>query len=130
MTTSINHPWAVSDKFRSKYGDLWADLDFVFEKKLSKDNFKTDPMNVTIGQLEIGKQSIPMRYKDLLAYSKSVDILSSNLYSEGASKTETFEVAVRRHTFMLNKTEIGKLASTLNEAANSALRGYELGLYL
>ena len=61
MTTSINHPWAISDKFRNKYGNLWADLDFVFHLKLSKDNFKTDPMNVTIGDLKIGNQSIPMR---------------------------------------------------------------------
>ena len=130
MTTSINHPWAISDKFRNKYGNVWADMDFVFHAKISKDNFKTDPMNVTIGELKIGNQSIPMRYKDLLSYSKSVEILSTNLYSEQVNKTETYEVSVRRHSFMLNKTEIGRLADTLNEACTGALRGYEIGLYL
>ena len=130
MTTSINHPWAISDKYRSKYGDLWADLDFVFQKKISAENFQTDPMNVTIGELQIANQTIPMRYKDLLSYSKSIEVLSTNLYAEGVDKTQTFEVSVRRSTFMLNKTEIGKLSNTLQEATTSALRKYELGLYL
>ena len=130
MTTSINHPWAISEEFRTRYGNLWADLDFEFYAKISNENFKTDPMNVTLGELKIGNQSIPMRYKDLLSYSKSIEILSSNLYAERPAKTETFEVSVRRHTFMMNKTEIGKLSDTLQVAADSAIRGYEIGLYL
>lgn len=130
MTTSINHPWAISDKYRNRYGNMWADLDFEFYPKISKENFKTDPMNVTLGELKIGNQSIPMRYKDLLSYSKSIEILSVNLYAERPAKTATFEVSVRRHTFMMNKTEIGKLSDTLQEASTIALRGYEIGLYL
>ena len=130
MTTSINHPWAISDKFRSRYGELWASIDFEFQPKISKENFKTDPMNVMVGELKIGKQTIPMRFKDLLSYSKSIDILLSNAYSENTSKTATYEVSIRRNTFSLTKTEIGRLADTLNESVNSTMRGYELGLYL
>lgn len=129
MTTSINHPWAISEKFRTRYGNLWADMDFMFQKKISKENFKSDPMNVTIGELKLANQTIPMRYKDLISYSKSIEILSSNLYSE-RSKTQTYEVAIRRNTFLLTKTEIGKLSATLQEAMHSAIKAYELGLYL
>jgi hypothetical protein len=129
MTTSINHPWAISEKFRTRYGNLWADMDFMFQKKISKENFKSDPMNVTIGELKLANQTIPMRYKDLISYSKSIEILSSNLYSE-RSKTQTYEVAIRRNTFLLTKTEIGKLSATLYEAMQSAAKAYELGLYL
>jgi hypothetical protein len=130
MTTSINQPWAISDEFRNRYGNMWADLDFEFYPKISKENFKTDPMNVTMGELKIGNQSIPMRYKDLLSYSKSIEILSANLYAERPGKSETFEVSIRRHTFMMTKTEIGKLSDTLHDACTASLRGYEIGLYL
>ena len=129
MTTSINHPWAISDKFRNRYGNLWADMDFIFQKKISKENFKSDPLNVTIGELKIANQTIPMRYKDLISYSKSIEILSANLYAE-RDKNQTYEVAVRRNTFLLNKTEIGKLSATLHEATYSTAKAYELGLYL
>jgi hypothetical protein len=130
MTTSINQPWAISDKMRNRYGNTWADLDFTFESKISAEIFQEDPMNVSLGEIHIVTTAIPMRYKDLLSYSKSIEILSSNLYAERPAKTETFEVSVRRHTFMMNKTEIGKLSDTLQEAADSAIRGYEIGLYL
>ena len=32
MTNSINQPWAISDDFRTRYGNTWADLDFVVEE--------------------------------------------------------------------------------------------------
>ena len=40
MTHSINHPWGISEKHRSRYGELWANLDFVFADKISNDLFK------------------------------------------------------------------------------------------
>ena len=57
MTHSINQPWAISDKFRGRYGDVWADLDFVFNNKISAEVFKEDPMNTEIGYLSISNKS-------------------------------------------------------------------------
>lgn len=130
MKKSINQPWAVSDKFRARYGNTWADIDFVFQDKISADNFKTEPMGTVIGELHIANTTLTMRYKDLLSYSKSIEVLSNNLYAEQAPKTQTYEVSIKNRNFLLNRTEIGRLAETLNEAAQSTLRAYELGLYL
>jgi hypothetical protein len=130
MTTSINHPWAISDKIRSRYGDTWADLDFTFEPKISAEIFREDPMNVTMGEIHIVTTAIPMRYKDLISYTKSVGTLATNLYAERPAKTETFEVSIKGRVFMLNKMEIVKLYETLNDATNTAVKAYELGLYL
>jgi hypothetical protein len=130
MTTSINHPWAISDKIRSRYGDTWADLDFTFEPKISAEIFREDPMNVTMGEIHIVTTAIPMRYKDLISYTKSVGTLATNLYTERPAKTETFEVSIKGRVFMLNKMEIVKLYETLNDATNTAVKAYELGLYL
>lgn len=130
MTTSINQPWAISDKFKQRYGTVWAEMDFVFQPKISKDAFKSDPMNTLIGQLSIAGQQIDMRYKDLLSYAKSIETLSTNLYSERIPKTYTFEVSIKGRNFNLNCTEIGKLSQTISEASTTALRAYEIGLYL
>jgi len=129
-TTSINHPWGVSDKFRTRYGNTWADLDFVFEAKISAENFKTEPMNTTIGELHIAGQHISMRYKDLIAYAKLIDTLSGNLYAERINKDMTVEVSIKGRNFMLNKQEIGRLSTTLDEAVNATIKGYQLGLYI
>ena len=48
----------------------------------------------------------------------------------GDGKTETFEVSIKGRVFMLNRMEIGKLYETLNDATNTALKAYALGLYL
>jgi hypothetical protein len=130
MTNSINQPWAISDDFRTRYGNTWADLDFVVESKISAENFKTDPMNCTIGYLNIFNQKIYMRYKDLIAYSKSVNTYAENVYANRPGKEETFPVDVKGQTMVLRKHEIGKLAQTLSDALDVSLRRYELGLYL
>jgi hypothetical protein len=130
MTTSINQPWAISDKFKQRYGSIWSELDFVFEKKISNDVFKTDPMNTLIGTLQIAGQTINMRYKDLISYAKSIETLSTNLYAERVNKKETFQVSIKGRNFDLTCQEIGKLSQTINEASSSALRAYEIGLYL
>ena len=126
---SINHPWAVSDKYRYKYGDIWADLDFVFQEKISEDNFRTDPMNTNIGQLRIFNQKIDLLYKDIISYSKSIKTLSDESYMSG-TKNDTYEVRIKSQTFTLKRHELSKLSETLNEAASSTVRAYELGLYL
>jgi hypothetical protein len=130
MTNSINQPWAISEKYVNRYGETWANLDFIFETKISAENFKTDPMNCTIGYLNIFNQKIYMRYKDLIAYSKSVNTYAENVYANRPGKEETFPVDVKGQTMVLRKHEIGKLAQTLSDALDVSLRRYELGLYL
>lgn len=130
MTNSINQPWAISENYIKRYGETWAKLDFVFEEKISADNFKTDPMNCTIGQLNIFNQHIHMRYKDLIAYAKSVSTFAGNVYANKPGKDATFPVELKGRTLVLRKHEIGKLAQTLSDALDVALRKYELGLYL
>lgn len=130
MTRSINQPWAVSDKFRNRYGDTWADLDFVFNEKISAEVFREDPMNTKIGVLEIFNQKITFRYKDLILYSKSINEKYTRLISEKTNKTDAFSVEIKSQTFSLKCHEISRLAETLSEAQHVALRSYELGLYL
>lgn len=128
-TTSINHPWAISDKIRSRYGEVWSNLDFVFLDKISEDVFKTDPMNTTIGQLHIYNQQLNMTYKDLINYAKTVRISTNEAYVNG-KKNASYDVRVKSQTFTLTRHELAKLADTLEEASESAMRAYELGLYL
>ena len=71
-----------------------------------------------------------MRYKDLIAYSKSVNTYAENVYANRPGKEETFPVDVKGQTMVLRKHEIGKLAQTLSDALDVSLRRYELGLYL
>jgi hypothetical protein len=130
MTNSINQPWAISEKYVKRYGETWANLDFVFESKISADNFKTDPMNCTIGHLNIFNQHIHFRYKDLISYSKSVSTIAANVYANKTGKEETFPVDVKGRILVLRKHEIGKLAQTLSDALDTSLKNYELGLYL
>lgn len=128
-TTSINHPWAISDKFRDRYGDVWANIDFVFQDKISEDLFKTDPMNTTIGQLHIYNQQINMTYKDLINYAKSVRTTTMETYVSG-TKDSIVDIRVKSQTFTLRRHELAKLADTLDDSVESAMRAYELGLYL
>lgn len=130
MTNSINQPWAISEKYINRYGETWANLDFVMQPKISAENFKTDPMNCEIGELMIFNQRIKMRYKDLILYSKSVNTIAENVYANKPGKEATFPVDVKGQTFVLRKHEIGKLAQTLSDALDVSMRNYELGLYL
>ena len=130
MTNSINLPWAISEKYIKRYGETWANLDFTFEEKISADNFKTDPMNCTIGHLNIFNQHIHMRYKDLIAYEKSVTTTAANFYANKPKKEETFPIDIKGRILVLQKHEIGKLAQTLSDALAVSMKKYELGLYL
>ena len=130
MTHSINQPWAISEKYANRYGSTWTNLDFIFEDKISAENFKTDPMNCTMGQLNVAGLHIKMRYKDLISYSKSFNTLINNIYGNKISKTESFPVDIKGRTVMLVKHEIAKLNETINDALDVAMRSYELGLYL
>ena len=130
MTKSINQPWAISSGHQVRYGQLWTDLDFIFENKISAENFKTDPMNCLIGRLNIANQNIHMYYKDLIVYAKELDKQANNVYMQRPGKEETFPIEIKGRTFIIRKHEIGKLAQTINDALLVSLRSYELGLYL
>lgn len=130
MTKSINQPWAISYEHQTRYGQLWADLDFIFENKISAENFKTDPMNCLIGRLSIANQNIRMYYKDLILYAKELDKQSGHVYMQRPGNEDTFPIEIKGRTFIIRKHEIGKLAQTINDALLVSLRSYELGLYL
>ena len=129
MTHSINNPCGISDKYRERYGEVWANLDFEVAEKISEEVFKTDPMNTLIGELCIYNQRIKMTYKDLINYSKSLNILMNEAYV-GGTNTDMFDVRVKSQTFTLQRHELRKLSETLVDASSAALRAYELGLYL
>ena len=130
MTTSINQPWAISDKYRNRYGNTWADLDFTFESKISAENFKTDPMNCLIGHVHICKQHIKVYYKDLVIYSKQLNNFMLNMYGMKPKKDEVFSIDFKGRTLMLTKHEVAKFSQTISDAFDVCIRSYELGLYL
>ena len=130
MTRSINQPWAISEKYIKRYGETWANLDFEFESKISAENFKTDPMNCTIGHLCIFNQKLSLHYKDLINLSKNINTLSENVYAQRPKQDDVFYVDVKGYSFSLRKHEIGKLAQTLIDALEVSMKKYELGLYL
>jgi hypothetical protein len=130
MTTSINQPWAISDKFVAKYGKTWADIDFMVNGKISADNFKSDPINCEIGTLHVCGHRIPMTYKDLIGYDKQLDIFLNNIYAEQTNKTDIQHVTVKGRECLLVKHEVAKLTETISDALASVIKSYELGLYL
>jgi hypothetical protein len=128
MIKSVNHPWGISDKIRNRNGNTWADIDFVFQDKMSAEVFKEDPMNCTIGQLHVAGCVIKMKYKDLIAYSKSVQEQAGRTRDSG--KDSVFSVDVKTYTITLRPHEIQRLSETLHDSLTSCMRAYELGLYL
>jgi len=128
MTKSVNQSWAISQKFRDRYGSTWADIDFFFKEKVYSRTFKNDPMNVNIGSLQLGGISIPFKYKDLIQANKQVTKKGYNTHR--ADISEKFEVDIKSKTFMLNRQEINRLRETLQDTLTTVQRSYELGLYL
>tara|TARA_R110000751_G_scaffold37524_1_gene90900 strand:- start:1786 stop:2178 length:393 start_codon:yes stop_codon:yes gene_type:complete len=129
--SSINQPWAISDKFISKYGNIWAEMDFKFNEKLTNYKFKTDPMNTSVGTLEICGKSIPLTYKQLISYTTTVSELAKALYFEkDVSKHDKFVIPLGQKDFYLKKHELGKLNETLGDSLSCIAKSYQLGLYL
>ena len=128
MIKSVNHSWGISPKFRQKYGETWADIDFYFADKISKDRFRNDPMKCFVGTLELSRHSFKFTYKDLLSYTSSVAIAAKRVY--GVKVEEALPIDIKNRTILLNKTELNRLRETLDDALASIQRGYELGLYL
>jgi hypothetical protein len=128
MVKSVNHSWGISPKFRQKYGETWADIDFYFADKISEDRFKSDPMNCDVGTLHVARQDFKFTYKDLLGYTSAVATALKKSYM--TKSTEALPVDIKGRIILLNKTELNRLRETLNDAVTSVQRAYELGLYL
>ena len=79
MTKSVNQSWAVSQKFRNRYGSTWADLDFFFKDRVYSNTFKSDPMNTNVGALQLEGMSLPFKYKDLIVYNKKARSTDSSV---------------------------------------------------
>ena len=110
MLKSINQPWAISEKYSNRYGTTWTNLDFVFEEKISAENFKTDPMNCTMGTLTVAGQTIKMRYKDLITYTKAIETYTNNMYASKPKKDEKdkkvkYGISIDRYLFDKMKNE-------------------------
>lgn len=127
-TNSVNQPWAISDKIRNRYGSTWADIDFVFNEKISQEVFREDPMNTSMGTLEVAGAKIKFKYKDLITYTKSIAEMAVS-YSRIKNET-TFPVEIKSFTLQLTPHEITRISETLHDAMLTTTRAYELGLYL
>lgn len=126
---SINQPWAISEKYQQRYGQVWSTMDFIFQEKISEQNFKTDPMNTVIGDLCIYNQKLSLTYKDIINYSKTVQTVCDEAYVSG-TKADVYDVRIKSQTFSLQRHELRKLSETLTESLIVSVRAYELGLYL
>lgn len=130
MRNSINQPWAISDKYSSRYGELWTNLDFQINDRITTKQFKTDPMNTEVGLLHIDNRTLDLKYKDVLGYAKSAEEMYNNIREMGSLATPINEFSIKGRVFQLKKHEVSKLAATLNDAVQVIARKYELGLYL
>jgi hypothetical protein len=130
MYNSINHPWAIGDKQRARYGNVWADMDFVFHDQIKRDIFKEDPMNTSMGHLELFKQRIMLRYKDLIFLSKQLQEQYNEAKILRQPKDYPISITIKNNQYSLTQHELSKLIDTLNEAEVTSMRAYSLGLYL
>ncbi len=130
MKKSVNKPWAISDKYRNKYGSIWSDMDFEINPKISTYQFKNDPLNTNVGVLKICGKTIPMQYKQLLSAANVTADSAKAVYFEKPEKWEKFAINVLNQELYLKKHEIGKLAETLEDTTEIISKSYELGLYL
>tara|TARA_R110002012_G_scaffold52060_1_gene133911 strand:+ start:1572 stop:1964 length:393 start_codon:yes stop_codon:yes gene_type:complete len=130
MKKSVNKPWAISDKYRNKYGVIWSDMDFEINPKISTYQFKNDPLNTNVGVLKICGKTIPMQYKQLLSAANVTADSAKAVYFEKPEKWEKFAINVLNQELYLKKHEIGKLAETLEDTTEIISKSYELGLYL
>ena len=53
MNKSVNKPWAISDKYRERYGKIWSEMDFEINPKISTYQFRNDPLNINVGDLKV-----------------------------------------------------------------------------
>lgn len=122
----INNSIAISDKYRSKYGNLWANIDF--DMKFNSTSFRNDPINTTVGTLHIDGKDIKMSLKYLLELSTLTD--QYMLLNKKTDSDTLIDIRVSTYTLNLKKHELSRLNETLADAKLSINRSYELATYL
>jgi hypothetical protein len=127
MTSSINQPWAISDKQKKRYGKTWATMDFEINRNVYESTFLEDPMNVEIGSLFIAGKTIKMRYKHLLGTQQKV---SNSITERITNSNNEYVIDIANQDFTLSLIEVKKLKETLQDAINVIQKRYVMGLYL
>ena len=127
---SINQPWAIAETHKTRYGSIWANIDFIVNDKISNYKFTTDPLDTIVGTLNLCRKQLPMRYKQLLSSTNLVTELSKSVYFEKRDKNEKFQLEIGHDTFFLKKHELGRLSETLKDSIDCIKKSYQLGLYL
>jgi hypothetical protein len=129
MTSSINHPWGISEKFKEKYGKIWAEMDFEIGK-ISNYHFRNNPLDTKVGTLLLCGQSIDVKFKQLISAANHMSENAKAVYFQRADKDDKFEITIFNKPFILKKHEIGKLSQTLNDSLHTIQVGYQIGTYL
>ena len=125
--SSVMQPWAISDKFKEKYGKIWSEMDFELNKQISGQQFKRDPASVNVGTLKVCGKKILMNYKQLLSANNIVGEYADTVYFHRPKKDDRFAIEFGNNTLILKKHEVGRLAETLNDSADIIAKSYQLG---
>jgi hypothetical protein len=123
---SVNQPWAISDKYREKYGNTWAEIDFEFKDILEK-NFLENPQSTVIGTLIVAGQREEVTMRDL---SFMQTVLKTSIAEAVQLPMNEHEVKLKSKYVRLNVTELNRLYETIEDTITSIQRKYQLGLYL
>ena len=129
MTSSINQPWAISEKHKSKYGRIWSEMDFEVAE-IRNYHFRNNPLDTKVGVLHLCGQTIELKYKQLISAANHMEENAKAVYFQRADKEDKFEISVMNKPFILKKHEIGKLSQTLSDSLYSIQVGYQIGTYL
>ena len=127
MNSSINQPWAISDKFKTRYGKIWSEMDFEINNNISNYHFRNDPLNTPVGVLYVCGKQIKMKYKQLLSAANVVSEYANAVYFNKPSKDQRFAIEFGDNTLILKKHEVGKLSQTLQDSADIIIKSYQLG---
>ena len=125
--SSVNQPWAISDKYKERYGKIWSEMDFEINNRISNYHFRNDPLNTDAGTLLVCGKKIPMKYKQLLSTSTIVREYATAVYFDRPGKHERFAIEFGNNTLVLKKHEIGKLSETLQDSVETIMKSYQLG---
>lgn len=123
---SVNQPWAISDKYREKYGNTWAEIDFEFKDILEK-NFLENPQSTVIGTLIVAGQREEVTMRDL---SFMQTVLKTSIVEAVQLPMNEHEIKLKSKYVRLNVTELNRLYETIEDTITSIQRKYQLGLYL
>jgi hypothetical protein len=125
MISSINHSFGITDKFRARYGETWASIDF-FPSQLNLELYRMDPMGYIVGTLQIAKTKINIAYRDLAKLESIIaELMESN--SRIKDKSYMHPVSINGYKFELKKHEISRLYETIVDSKITVNRKYEMG---